>query len=70
MAKYQALQETTNWGDTTPNHIYLFSESRKNHIVGFVASGSEQPHFFSKPLFFDRRGRTFKPVKLEIAHEF
>jgi hypothetical protein len=32
--------------------------------VGFIREGTTEVKMFSKPLFFDKKGRTFKELKL------
>lgn len=62
--KYTFLQETTNWGDETPNHIYIMEGNKSTKIVGYIPSGENTIYFFDKPLSFDKRKRTFKEVNL------
>lgn len=52
------LKETTVWKNPTPNHVYIFDGST-NKIVGYVPSGKTVAVKFTKPIQFDRRGRTF-----------
>lgn len=56
------LQEKTQWDNPTENHIYVFDESTTK-IVGYIKSGSSKAIRFSKPMMFDKRGRTFSKVK-------
>lgn len=57
------LQETTDWGEyRTPNHIYYLTDS-KDKMLAYIKAGSNEPTVFSKPIRFDRRGRTFKEIK-------
>jgi hypothetical protein len=58
------LQETTDWGEyRTPNHIYYLTDS-KDKMLAYIKAGSNEPTVFSKPIRFDRRGRTFKEIKV------
>lgn len=57
------LQETTVW-DTEypmPNHIYILE---RNKCIGYILAGTKKKIMFDKPMFFDKRGRTFKQVRL------
>lgn len=56
------LQETTKWNDNTPNHIYIFSNKDSFKANGYIPNGEKDPVFFSSPMMFDRRNRTFKEV--------
>ncbi len=57
------VEETTNWKDSwVPNHVYVLNNSM-THMVAYVPAGSKTVKKFSKPISFDRRGRTF--VELE-----
>ena len=57
----RALLETTKWSDNTPNHLYLVNDA--DRVVAYSIRGTETPFYFSRPLPFDVRGRTFKEVK-------
>jgi hypothetical protein len=59
------LQETTEWSTPTPNHIYIMEEQSSMKIVGYIPLGKREPFFFSKPIRFDRRGRTFQKLNLK-----
>lgn len=56
------LQETSEWKVPTPNHIYIFSDSTTK-IVGYIKEGTKVAIKFPKPMSFDKRRRTFTPVK-------
>lgn len=57
------VQETTDWGKhNVMNHVYVLNNSM-THMVAYVPAGSRTVKKFSKPMSFDRRGRTF--VELE-----
>ena len=56
------LQETTEWKVKTPNHVYIFDGSSMK-IVGYVKAGTRDAIKFTKPMMFDKRGRTFVEVK-------
>lgn len=55
------IMETTKWSDNTPNHLYLVNDA--DRVVAYSIHGTETPFYFSRPLPFDVRGRTFKEVK-------
>lgn len=57
-----AVQETTEWKEPTPNHIYFLSNDKsKMHSYINVLTGEHK--IFTKPIGFDQRGRTFKILK-------
>lgn len=57
------LLETTEWKDSwVPNHVYVLNDSQTK-MLAYVPAGSRTVKKFSKPMDFDRRGRTF--VELE-----
>ena len=64
------VQETTKWNDSwVPNHVYVLNDSQTK-MLAYVPAGSKTVKKFSKPMDFDRRGRSF--VELEgdpIAQE-
>ena len=57
-------QETTNWdkAPTTPNWCYVFADRVSNKVQGFAHSPEGEIHWFSRPLQFDSRGRTFQRI--------
>lgn len=55
----QILQETTEWLDGTPNHVYHVLDNGK--LAAYDNGTGLQT--FNKPLTFDRRGRKFKVLK-------
>lgn len=57
------LQETTDWdcGYNVANHTYLI-QAGKMH--GYIKAGTDRVILFTKPLFFSKKGRTFKKVKI------
>ena len=59
------LQETTEWRVPTPNHIYIMEAHNSMKIVGYIPLGKREPFFFSKPILFDKRGRTFQKLNLK-----
>lgn len=60
--KLTLLQETTiDWSQPIPNHTYIFGPSTM-HIIGYIKEGETKAIKFSKPLFFDKRRRTFKNI--------
>jgi hypothetical protein len=54
-------QETTEWADTTPNHVYLLNDSREK-MYAYIAQGSDQVVEFKNPIRINSRGRKFIPV--------
>jgi hypothetical protein len=60
------LQETTEWGDDIPNHIYALDD-KQEYLLGYIMAGTNQHKVFSKPIRFDRRGRTFVVIKQQKA---
>jgi len=56
------LQEITEWGNSTPNHIYFLNDD-KSKMLAYVRAGTSAVFKFSKPLGFDPRKRKFKEVK-------
>ena len=63
--KFYIYQETTDWGDATPNHVYVFTEVPKNRTakaIGYVRAGSKTVERWKNPYTLDLRGRTFKEL--------
>ena len=63
--KYWIYQETTQWDEPTPNHVYVFTEqpkSRTARCMGYVKQGTKTLFKFKKPYDIDLRGRTFKEL--------
>jgi len=57
------LQETTDWGDSKcPNHIYVLDDKQEN-MLAYIRMPITEPKVFSKPIRFDKRGRTFTQLK-------
>ena len=56
------LEETTKWGDNTPNHTYILESEDSFKMLGYIRRGEYSANFFSKPLMFDKRNRTFKTL--------
>lgn len=53
------VEETTEWKDAwVPNHVYVLNDSMSK-MIAYVPAGSKTVKKFSKPMDFDRRGRTF-----------
>ena len=52
------LKEVTDWGDTTPNHIYILSDKKSTKILGYIPDRGSII-MFDKPMTFDKRGRKF-----------
>ncbi len=55
-------QETTEWDNNTPNHIYVLDDS-KSKMFAYVRAGTKSVFKFKTPLPISTRGRTFKEVK-------
>lgn len=55
--KLKALTETTKWD--IPNHTYLIDPATEK-LVGYIKEGCKRVKWFKKPLFFDKRRRSFK----------
>lgn len=60
----KVLRETTMWETKTPNHCYIFDDS-SSKIVGYIPAGSTEARRFKEPLNFNKRNRTFEPVKIK-----
>ena len=59
-----SIKETTSWiggASSTPNHTYLYDTTKRN-IHAYRLEGSDEIRRCKKPMFFDRRGRTFDKV--------
>lgn len=56
------VQETTDWGKhMVQNHVYVLTDSM-SHMIAYVPAGSDKVKKFSKPMSFDRFGRTFEEL--------
>jgi hypothetical protein len=55
------FQETTDWGDDIPNHLYLLSDD-KRVMYGYIKAQTNEHKMFSKPIGFDPKHRDFKVV--------
>ena len=64
--KFILLKETTIWNNNTPNHQYILESKSSLKISGYIPEGSSEPIFFSSPMMFDRRNRTFIETPLYI----
>lgn len=60
--KYTFLQETTDWGDDTPNHVYILEGNKSTKIVGYIPNNGKTIYFFDKPMNFDKRKRKFREI--------
>ena len=59
----EALKETTNWGPGTRNNTYLLDGT---NLIAYIPHGG-QPYQFKNPIKgFDKRGRTFEKVDIEL----
>lgn len=56
------LQETTEWEGDTPNHVYIVENMDSFKAIGYIPQGQSLPIYFSVPMMFDKRNRTFKKV--------
>ena len=54
----EAIQETTVWEDSTPNHTYLIVNDK---AVAYRKTSGEIK-VFAKPMRFEKRYRKFKKV--------
>jgi len=57
----EALRETTDWA--APNHTYLLNGTK---CLAFIPYGSDQPQYFTNPLSFHKRGRTFARASVKL----
>lgn len=57
----RVFQETTEWEDNIPNHIYFLSDD-KSKMFGYIKAGTNAVFKFSKPFGFDSRKRKFKEL--------
>jgi uncharacterized Zn finger protein len=55
-------QETTNWKDSTPNHIYFLNDS-KTKMYAYIQEGSDEHKVFKNPIDFFAKGRTFEVLR-------
>ena len=60
----EALKETTNWGTAgAKNNTYLLDGT---NLIAYIPYGGK-PFFFKNPIKgFDKRGRTFEKVDIEL----
>lgn len=58
------LLEITEWGDNTPNHIYIFENKKSSKCMGYIKNSTKEIKFFNKPLSFDKKKRKFKEIKV------
>ena len=54
------LKETTDWA--FPNHIY-YLDDKKEKMIAFINSTTNEHKVFKKPIRFDMRHRTFVVLK-------
>jgi len=57
------LKETTKWdcGYNVINHTYILQRGK---MIGYIKAGTTEEIRFTKPLYFDRKNRTFEKVKI------
>ena len=55
-------QETTEWDNRTPNHVYLLDDS-KSKMFAYVRAGTKSVFSFKTPIPISTRGRKFVEVK-------
>ena len=61
MAKYNALQEVTEWDmDFQPNHTYFLNEAGK--CVAYIKKGTTEILYNKKPMSFSKSYRKFNKV--------
>jgi len=56
----EIIRETTKWDTDTPNHTYMLE---KDKMVAYIKVGTTAPIYFSKPLRFEKKNRTFDTLK-------
>ncbi len=64
--KFHIYQETTDWGEDCPNHVYVFLEQPKNRTakcMGYIRAGTKELFRFKNPYTIDLRGRTFEALQ-------
>ena len=60
-------RETTKWeGELQCNHTYLMSNNMEKIFGYFKFNRSKDFMLFKKPMFFDKRYRTFKVIQKGI----
>ena len=65
MPKYHIYQETTQWAENCPNHVYVFDAKptgRTATCVAYVPHGQSKVQKLKTPLKLDLKGRTFAPL--------
>ena len=58
----RVFEETTEWTDATPNHVYVFDDDLR-HIIAYVPQGEQRVRKFKAPIVLDRRGRQFRELE-------
>ena len=65
------LRETTaDWKVPTPNHTYIFHDSKSLKAIGYIKEGTKVAIAFSQSMLFDRRNRTFDVLTAAQARAF
>ena len=55
------LQEITDWGDNTPNHIYIVNPA--GQLAGYIKQGTTEEIWFKSPMKqFSKSRRKFKKL--------
>jgi hypothetical protein len=55
------LQETTDWGNNTPNHIYIVNSA--GQLAGYIKQGTTEEIWFKSPMKqWSKSKRKFKKL--------
>ena len=56
------VKETTDWGDTAPNHVY-FLNNQKNTMYAYINAVTGLSQIFKNPIQISNKGRTFEVLR-------
>lgn len=56
------VQETTDWGDSAPNHVY-FLNNQKNTMYAYINAVTGESKIFNKPIQISNKNRTFEILR-------
>lgn len=56
------VQETTDWGDSAPNHVY-FLNNQKNTMYAYINTVTGESKIFNKPIQISNKNRTFEILR-------
>lgn len=59
-------EETTQWTENCPNHIYIFDkkpDGRTARCIAYIKAGTKKVIRLRTPLTLELKGRTFVEVK-------